>query len=564
MIEARGLSFGYRNADRLALDRLDLDLPAGQWGLLLGATGAGKSTFVRCLNRSIPQFFPGTLEGCLAIAGRDLAGRRVPEMSRDVGVVFQDFETQIFSTSCLLEVAFAMENRRLPPDRIRARAEELLERVGLAGFGQRDPATLSGGEKQRLVIAAVLALEAPLLVLDEPASDLDPGGRSQVYQVVASLAGRSVLLVEHDLEGLPPTGPATLVEAGRAVARWSSAEATDMVPRVSRLRDAGVRPPPLAALADACGLSAGPGVLTPEALHAAFDREGWTFEAPALPEATPVSGPEIVRVENLSCIYPGPSGGRRALDAVSLAVREGEMLAVIGANGSGKTTLALHLNGLMSPTGGRVLYRGEDVRSMPARRRAREIGFVFQNPDHQIFAATVGEEVAFGPRNIGLPEEQARERVESALYVVGLSGTGDRDPFTLTKGERQRLALASVLACEPSLIIMDEPTTGLDLRQQASVMELLERLRERGHTIVIITHALWLLRSAVRRAVVMIDGRVAADGAPRDLLTDEGLMTRAGLRMPDLARLARLRGAALLTQEEWVAALRPPSRAGGG
>jgi len=561
MIEARGLTFTYRNASRAALDDVDMDLSEAEWGLLLGATGAGKSTLIRCLNGAIPRFFPGSLRGTLTVAGRDVRGRGVPEMAGEVGIVYQDFETQIFCTTCLLEVAFAMENRCLPPDRIRARASELLQRVGLAGFEQRDPATLSGGEKQRLVIAAVLALETPLLVLDEPASDLDPGGRSQAYEIVASLAGRSVRLGEHALEGRPPAGPITLLSGGRRVARWEGGTAAAMIAGAERLSGAGVRPPPIASLAAALsaahGVPVAPDTLTPEAMHGALERGGWRFLEPAPAESAARGGQEILRVEDLSCVYPGPEGGRHALDRVDLTVREGEMLAIIGANGSGKTTLARHLNGLMSPTRGRVLYRGRDVRAIPARQRAREIGFVFQHPDHQIFAATVAAEVAFGPRNIGLPQEVVAERVETSLEVTGLSGSRQEDPFVLTKGERQRLALASILACEPSIIIMDEPTTGLDLRQQASVMDLLHRLQERGHTIVIITHALWLLRPPVGRVLVMIDGRVAADGPPPDVLTDEDLMTRAGLRMPDLARLARLRRTRLVTQESWLAALAP-------
>ena len=205
-----------------------------------------------------------------------------------------------------------------------------------------------------------------------------------------------------------------------------------------------------------------------------------------------------------------------------------------------------------------MLYREEEVGAIPARRRVTEIGFVFQNPDHQIFSPTVMEEVAFGPFNIGLPRDEVRRRTAAALDAVGLSGLEEADPFSMTKGERQRVALASVLACEPSLIIMDEPTTGLDLAQQESVMTLLGRLNARGRTILIVTHALWLVSGPVRRALVLIGGRLAADGSPADLLTDEELMRRAGLRMPDLARLAHLRGTSMLSLEEWRSSLAPP------
>ncbi len=577
-LEVRGLSFTYRRASRAALRDVALDLESGRWGLLVGPTGAGKTTLVRCLNRSIPYFHPGDLSGVVKAGGEDTSTLRVPDMARRVGVVFQDFEVQLFSTTCLLELAFSMENMCLPPELIRARASELLSLVGLAGFEDRDPSTLSGGEKQRLVIASVLALETPVLVLDEPASDLDSGGREEIYRLIRqqrdSSPDRAVLLVEHDLEGLPMFEGGSLMMEGRIARCWEGGSDSTMVALAPELQAAGVRPPPLAALAVELrrAARAGPGEERPvlprrcltsldaESLHRALSEGGWDLDPTRsqAPHRASARGREVLRCESLTFVHPSSGGGRRALDGVDLIIREGEMLALIGSNGSGKTTLARHLAGLQLPTTGRVLLKGRDVGTIPARERVREIGFVFQNPDHQIFAATVAEEVAFGPHNLGLVPSEVDRRVASALDVVGLTGSEASDPFSMTKGERQRLALASVLACEPATIIMDEPTTGLDLNQQTAVMSLLERLNRRGHTILIITHALWLVHDPVDRVLVMIDGRIEADAAPGEVLTDDGLLARAGLRMPDLARLARLRGVHLLTLREWGSALKPP------
>jgi energy-coupling factor transport system ATP-binding protein len=328
-----------------------------------------------------------------------------------------------------------------------------------------------------------------------------------------------------------------------------------------------VRPPPLAALAAVLQRSHGhaPGArdLDPESFQEALRSEGWAVQAPPAMTAglrARAAGPEILRCDGVTHMYAGGAADRPALNRIDLSIHQGEMIALIGANGSGKTTLARHLNGLLAPTSGRVFYKGEDVRSMRARRRAMEIGFVFQDPDHQIFASTVSEEAAFGPANLGLPREEVGRRVAMALDAVDLTGAESVDPFTMTKGERQRLALASVLTCEPSLIIMDEPTTGLDLGQQRRVMDLLGRLNAGGHTILIITHALWLVADPVRRVLVMIAGRLAADGSPREVMTDRSLMEEAGLRMPDLARLGSLCGTALLTVEEWASALAPPEQ----
>ncbi|MGH9869257.1 MAG: ABC transporter ATP-binding protein [Candidatus Polarisedimenticolia bacterium] len=564
-LSARGLTFTYRQGAHPALSEVDLDLAPGEWGLLLGPTGAGKSTLARILNRTIPRFFPGRLEGTIEVAGRDTRGLTVPAMAQLVGVVFQDFETQIVSTTCLLEVAFAMESRCLPPAETQRRALALLARVGLEGFAGRDPATLSGGEKQRLVIAAVLALEAPLLVLDEPASDLDPAGREAMYALVSRLEG-TTLLVDHDLEALPVTQRGVLLEGGRVMEAWQGP--ANLPRRAARLESSGVRPAPIPRLIadlETRWSDRVPGDLPPD--PDAFSRRlrglGWSLSG-----STPVrpSPPleEILVCDRVSHVFGEGPSAVRALDDVSLAVRRAERLVIIGANGSGKTTLARHLNGLIAPTGGRVMWMGRDVRSLTARQRAREIGFVFQNPDHQIFAPTLLEEAVFGPLQQGVAPALAREQAGRALAAVGLEALEEADPFTLTKGERQRLAVASALACEPSLIVLDEPTTGLDLRQQRDLMALLDRLQEQGHALVIITHALWLVDDRTHRVALMSRGRLVAVGPPGEVLLDQETMHEAGLRLPDLARLSRAWGAPLMTADRWAASLKPPGAGSGG
>src|SRR5262245_41539068 len=288
-ISVRGLSFTYLNAERPALESVDLELPAGEWRLLLGPTGSGKSTLVRCLNGVIPRFYPGAQRGTIHLDGFDTAAGTVSTLASRVGIVFQNFESQIFSTTCLAEVAFAMENKGLPSGEIAGRAADLLSRVGLHGFDQRDPSTLSGGEKQRLVIAAVLALEAPLMVLDEPASDLDPGGRRAIYKMLGALPNESVLLVEHDLEGLPPVHGGALMNAGRVTRRWDGDDVDSMIGLAGTLASEGVRPPPLAVLA--VRLAATHGVplkvsrLEPAAVDASLASSGWRLDA----SRTPVS-----------------------------------------------------------------------------------------------------------------------------------------------------------------------------------------------------------------------------------------------------------------------------------
>jgi energy-coupling factor transport system ATP-binding protein len=257
-------------------------------------------------------------------------------------------------------------------------------------------------------------------------------------------------------------------------------------------------------------------------------------------------------VEGLRHTYPD---GTEALAGVTFAVRPGEFVAVLGANGSGKTTLAKHLNGILVPTAGDVRLRGRSVRGQSPAALSRLAGLVFQNPDHQIFAERIYDEVAFGPRVQGLAEAEVARRVGMALEAVGLTGLEDVDPFILTKGGRQRVAVAGTLATEAELLILDEPTTGLDHRELAGMMRLIARLNAAGHTIVVITHAMDVAAAYARRVILMEGGQVAADGPTRDVFADECRLARLGLTAPPAVRVARGLGVPALTLEELVACL---------
>jgi energy-coupling factor transport system ATP-binding protein len=264
----------------------------------------------------------------------------------------------------------------------------------------------------------------------------------------------------------------------------------------------------------------------------------------------------VIQVEGVGFQYDsGAPALAPALAAVSLTICPGEFIAMIGQNGSGKTTLAKHLNGLLTPTTGRVLLLGRDLRELRITQVAAEVGYVFQNPDHQIFAATVHDEVAFGPRNFGLRSAEIDERVSDALQAVGLSGLEAEDPFLLSKGHRQRLAVASVLALHPRVLILDEPTTGLDYAEQRRMMDLLARLHDGGLTILMITHSPWVVAEYAQRGVLMGGGRLLFDGPLRTLFAEEALLERAHFRAPDATRLGRRLGFTPLSVEELLVGL---------
>jgi energy-coupling factor transport system ATP-binding protein len=562
-VAARGLTFTYSGAQAPALRDLTLTVRSGAFSAIAGASGAGKSTLCLTMNGLVPKFVRGDLVGELRVLGVRIEDVPVHEMASSVGMVLQDFEVQLFSTSAELEVAFGLENLGVPRDQMISRVGVALKEVGLAGFEKRDPSTLSGGEKQRLALAAVLAMDPQLLVLDEPTSDLDPQGVRDVMGLAISLTkrGRTVLVAEHETDELLDADSVLVLGEGR---RSLAGTPEEVFAHPERVEVAGVRPPQLARLREFLDLEELPGSVVDA--HDALRDAGYSVD-PARNEALPMYEPAppdagaAVRLCGLSHIY---GGGIEAIKDISLDIKEGEFVAILGANGSGKTTMVKHLNGLLLPSSGAVEVRGLDTRRAALSAISGHVGYVFQNPDHQIFSETVLEELAFGPRNAGLGKEEIAERSQRALAAVHMEDKAEADPFALTKGERQRVALASVLVMEPGVIVMDEPTTGLDYTQQKQVMALLSELNRTGHTIIIVTHSLWLAARHARRIVVMQGGRIVADGPTRTVLRMVERLQGWSLVPPPALALAGELGCAALTVEELVFCLGANPRRGSG
>ncbi len=517
--------------------------------VVMGATGAGKTTLAKCLSGVVPSFQRGLLRGAGEIAGRPLGAAGVADLAGVVGLVSQDFEAQLFATNVAQEIAFGMEQMGVPRPAMREQLQEALRMVGLSGFGHRDPATLSGGEKQRLAIAAVLALRPQVLVFDEPTTDLDPLGKLEIFDVLATLRrrGLTIVLIEHEVEAASRADRLVLMSEGRIVADDGPER---ILPRVSLLDGVGVRAADLDRLREMLG----PG----ERLASLEMAEAALRGRVRVPAAAPVStreGEAIVSVQEISYAY---EGGRTALESVSLTVRRGDFLALIGQNGSGKTTLAKQLNGLLHPAVGSVLLRGRDLRDLTLEQVAAVIGYVFQNPDHQIFSSSVRDEMAFALDNFGVDASERERRSSAALEAVDLPGLEEADPFLLGKGQRQRLAVASLLALQPEVLILDEPTTGLDYREQLRMMGLLRRLHRDGMTVIVITHSPWLVAEYAERGVLMRGGRVMFDGSLRDLFARQPLLESCHFRVPDVTRLGQRFGFVPLSLQELDEHLAPP------
>jgi len=548
------LSFRYPGQAGLALDGISLSIARGEMVVVMGASGAGKTTLAKCLNRTVPAFQSGTLSGEIALLGRPLRDEGVADLAGTVGLVSQDFEAQLFATNVIQEVVFGMEQLGVPADEMKRRVPRVLEAVGLRGFAHRDPATLSGGEKQRLAIAAMLALQPHILVFDEPTTDLDPIGKLEIFQVLAAMRrqGYTLVVIEHETAAAAAADRLIVMSQGRIVADDLPQR---VLSRVEFLQQHGVRPPDLSRLAARLRLTPVPRSVdeAETAVRRGLGTGDWglarqTAPSSSAPNFTP---PVLVHADDLHFYY---ESGAAALDGVSLTIRSGEFVALIGQNGSGKTTLAKHLNGLLHPSAGRVWLRGIDMGTLPINHVAADVGYVFQNPDHQIFAASVYDEVAFGPRNFGHSAAEVAARVRDALEAVGLTGLEQDDPFLWSKGHRQRLAVASLLTLRPRLLILDEPTTGLDFAEQLRMMDLLRRLHAQGLTLLMITHSPWVVAEYAQRGVLMSEGRLLFDGPLRALLAEEALLQQAHFRAPDITRLGRRFGFTPISVDEFVAA----------
>ncbi len=504
MITLDGLTYTYPEARMPVLDDLHLEIREGDFVLVVGPSGSGKSTLLRCLNGLIPHFYGGEIGGTIRVAGRDPIRSRPRQMSSTVGFVFQDPESQFVMDTVESELAFGMENHNLPQTLMRKRVEEVLDQLNIADLRDRRISTLSGGEKQRVTIASVLTLQPQVLVLDEPTSQLDPQAAEEVLTVLRRLnldLGLTIVLSEHRLERvvqyadrmvyLPAPGQTPIQGAPEEVLRQ-----TDLVP-------------PLVALGKALDWSPLPFTIKEarrKARNLALEPPPAVDEEAAVPDA-----PLDVAVRDLWFAYDG----QMVLRGLDLEIRRGECVAVMGRNGSGKTTLLKHLVGLLEPRRGSVRVRHMDTAHTPLEEIIRVVGYVPQNPDALLFADTVQEEVAFTRQSHGLPSRGSQD----LLQELGLAEVARRYPRDLSVGERQRVALASILAAEPEIILLDEPTRGLDYVQKRALVDYLWRERDAGHTVLLSTHDVELVASAVDRVIILAEGEVIVDGGTREVMS---------------------------------------------
>lgn len=561
-IRVEGLRFRYGDMEPWVLNGVELEVQAGETLLLLGPSGCGKSTLALCLNGLIPFHIEGIMEGQVLIWGQSTLSQPVSELCRQVGEVFQDPETQLVMPRVAEEVAFGLGNLAVPREEMDARIDAALEIVGLLERRQDWVETLSGGQKQRLALAAVLALNTSILVLDEPTSNLDPAGAASFYQTLQTLKNRlgvTIVLIEHQLDAALP-----LVDRVAVMSR----EGTIMVAGTPRevfgtmsceIEKEGVWLPMTCQLAMALsekGWATNGFPLSLEEAEEMMRRliPHWdTIPARSRPEVLPQrseSDVPAIAVEGLSFAYPG---GPAVLQDVHLRVEKGRFFALVGGNGSGKSTLAKHLVGLLRSERGSIHVLGQDARRLSRTQLARQIGYVFQNPEHQFVTERVADELAYSLRDRWETKEVER-RVKELLYITGLEGYEEANPFALSQGQKRRLSVATMMALEQPILILDEPTFGQDRHSTAALMKLLQSLHANGTTILFITHDMQLVAEYAEEVAVMHEGRILFQGAPAQLFRRQDILSQTSLYRPPLAELGRRMGhPELLTVKDWLA-----------
>lgn len=525
LIEIRDLHYRPQGATEDILKGVNLTIRRGDFVLLLGPSGCGKSTLMRCLNGLIPHLDEGIMSGQVEVEGKDTQRHKIHEFAAMVGIVFQNPDDQILSLRVVDEVAWGVENQGLPHDEIVRRVDKYMEIIGIADLKYRLTFAISGGQKQKVSIASNLAMLQDVLILDDPTTDLDPVCKSEVIQTLAQLhreSGKTLIVIEHDLNDLIELANRIVVmDQGRIV--FEGATGKVLAENYDDLLALGVNMPQHVEIAHATYREGERPASYPTEKEAVFTRLEDVFAGRMLPAVGPRrDGPTtddvVISVKDMSFSY---SPGVPVLRNISFDVLKGEFVGIVGANGSGKSTLVNNLIGLLHPEEGVVIVDGQDTSEIDISDLAKRIGYVFQNPDHQLFANTVDDEVGFSLKVHGVPPEEAAERIQQTLEIVGLADCRDRHPFSLSRGQRQKLAVATALVHQPRIILLDEPTTGQDRRSLAGLLDMMVRLNQQGNTTIMITHDMDIVAAYASRVIVMADGQIVMDGTPEDIFYNE-------------------------------------------
>jgi len=548
LIRFENVSFTYPGEEKPAVNNVSLSIGLGEIVLITGPSGAGKTTLCSMLNRIVPESYGGKIEGTITIKGADISEFTVGQMAFTSGMLFQDPSGQLINPTVEDEIAFGPENKGIPVEEINRLIDEYVGYINMQHLMRRSPQALSGGQQQSVAYAAVLAMEPEIYVLDEPTSNLDPLGSDMVFSLMKKVAQdkhKTAVIVEHKVEKIIDMVDRIIVMNGGSVVFNGTPEEVMvnykellrigvLPPQVTqifaRMQDSSIKALPLTTNLDIAVQTLKAAL--PEALpQPAYDRIAQTFPKPA------VHTNPVIKAQGLRFGY---NPEVEVLHGIDLDIYEGEFLSIVGQNGSGKTTIVKHFNGLLRPTGGSVSVYGTGTQAATVSELSQKVGYCFQNPDHQIFSSKVMDELSYGPKNLGWSEEEIKSTIKEASEILHIEHLLEDNPYTLSKGQRQQIAVAAILCMKPDVIIVDEPTTGQDPIQSHQMMDMMRSLnRDLGKTIVVITHDMSIAAEYSDRIVVMHNGAIIAQGAPRDVFAQEELLGTSNLEPPQITRLLK-------------------------
>ena len=566
MIQIQELTFKYTGSKHNALENITLEIEKGGFVGIIGESGAGKTTLCNCINGLIPHHYTGDFYGSVKVDGEDTFDVDAGKLALKVGSVFQDIESQLTGYFVEDEILFGLENFGIPADQIENRIASALETLGISELRHREISTLSGGQKQKVVFAAILALEPQILVLDEPTGELDPASSVQIFALLKKLneeKGITIVIAEQKIMLLCEFVKKLIVlEKGTCV---HYGEIRSTLTHQKEMEEAGINCPRVLTLTgkmekenllpvDCTGegricLNANEAAqivkkaIGTKALHTAVAESVEAQESSDTVlsfQNVRFSNNETANVKNLN-----------------VNIHKGDFTAIIGSNGAGKSTFSKLCNGLLKPSAGDVLVLDKNTKKEKVSNLAKHIGFLFQNPDRQICCGTVREEIAFSLRNNKVPEAEIKTRVENTIKEFGFNP--DTEPFNMSRGQRQRLCLACLIALNPEILILDEPTTGLDYRECMEVMDKIRQLNENGTTVIMVCHDMEVVLDFAKKIIVMNRGEILGEGPTRKVLNDDTLLNKARLLPPQIAQVAKLLGPGfegIFTDDELIARIK--------
>lgn len=577
MIEIQELTFKYAEAKKNALENVTLNIQKGDFVGIIGESGAGKTTLCSCLNALIPHHYTGDFYGSVKVEGQDTFDVKPDKLALKVGSVFQDIESQIVSYFVEDEILFGLENFGVPANQIEERITEALEALGISELRHREISTLSGGQKQKVVFASIIALKPDYLILDEPTGELDPASSLQIFKLLKKLneeRGITVIVAEQKIMLLCEFVKKLIVLEKGTVVHYGEIRST--LTHQREMEEAGINCPRVLTLTGKMmeeGLTPS-GMKTKERI-CLNTQEAADFIKRMMGNDCHVKADDdaaLAKPSTESSGLTGESSEQPVLEFkgvcfsynetanvhdLNVKIKKGDFTAITGSNGAGKSTFSKLCNGLLQPSAGDVFVLGQNTKRNKVSSLAKHIGFLFQNPDRQICCSTVEEEIAFSLKNNGLSKEEIQRKVEATIKEFGFDAK--TEPFNMSRGQRQRLCLACLIALNPEILILDEPTTGLDYRECMEMMNRIRELNENGTTVIMVCHDMEVVLDFAKSVIVMNRGEILAQGATREILSNKELLAKARLLQPQIAATCSLLGdefKGLFTVEELISKLK--------